>query len=69
MASGVASRRSEKSRRSQYIPISSNTTKTTTVSAVISVCEIGVAAGYRHVYTSGNSDGYFATIYLGLPIQ
>ena len=31
--------------------------------------EIGVAAGYRHAYTSGHSDGYFATIYLGLPIQ
>ncbi len=31
--------------------------------------EIGFSAGYRHVYTSGNSDGYFASAYLGLPIE
>ncbi|WP_214625345.1 cellulose biosynthesis protein BcsS [Sphingobium nicotianae] len=29
--------------------------------------EIGVSGGYRHVYTSGNSDGYFASAYLGIP--
>lgn len=31
--------------------------------------EIGFAGGYRHVYTSGHSDGYFASVYLGLPIE
>ena len=30
--------------------------------------EIGLSGGYRHVYTSGNSDGYFASAYLGIPI-
>ncbi len=31
--------------------------------------ELGISGGYRHVYTSGNSDGYFASIYFGLPIE
>lgn len=31
--------------------------------------EFGISGGYRHVYTSGNSDGYFASIYFGLPIE
>lgn len=31
--------------------------------------ELGFSGGYRHVYTSGNPDGYFASIYLGLPIE
>jgi hypothetical protein len=31
--------------------------------------EIGFSAGYRHVYTSGNPDGYFASVYVGMPIE
>ena len=31
--------------------------------------EIGFSGGYRHVFTSGNPDGYFASAYLGLPIE
>ena len=30
--------------------------------------EVGLSGGYRHVYTSGHSDGYFASAYVGIPI-
>lgn len=31
--------------------------------------EVGFSGGYRHVYTSGHRDGYYASVYLGLPIN
>lgn len=31
--------------------------------------ELGFSGGYRHVYTSGHPDGYFASVVLGFPIE
>jgi hypothetical protein len=39
------------------------------VKIITSFGEVGISGGYRHVYTSGGSDGYFASIYVGLPLE